>query len=177
MDIMDKEIDRMNNLVNRTLSIFREKRLEKIKIPVQVFFKEIGLIASVMGKVKPEITIDVNVEHQSVFIAPDLMKEALLNLIGNALEASEGPAKVNINVFEKGRQFCISIRDFGMGIEESIKKQIFTPFYTTKQGGTGLGLAVTKRIIELHDGTIQCECQKEIGCTFTIKLPLGELEP
>lgn len=98
-----------------------------------------------------------------------LFKCVLSNLIKNAIEASLEP--VFVFLFEKKDHYCISVKDKGVGIAKENLEKIFTPFFTTKKGGHGLGLSESYKIIKAHGGKLEVESQKEKGSTFTIKMP------
>lgn len=107
---------------------------------------------------------------------PSLLQRAIYNLMRNACEAminKGGEMSVSTDIIEvkSGRVVEIRIHDTGIGIPVEHQKKIFTPFYTTKSGNLGLGLAVTHRIIDWHKGTIKLNSQPNIGTTFTIRLP------
>ena len=107
------------------------------------------------------------------------LKEALLNLLFNACEASEDcPTSICIREalgVEKGRGRVayIQVSDNGTGIPESVRGKLFQPFFTTKEMGTGLGLSITMGIIEAHGGLISFSSREGVGSTFTISLPVG----
>ncbi len=104
----------------------------------------------------------------------DLLNQALLNLIKNACEACEKDISpcVMISAELKGQFFEISIEDNGPGIPDDIKNKIFEPFFTTKAKGTGLGLALVKRVIELHGGSIIISGKESLGTIVTLRLPI-----
>lgn len=103
------------------------------------------------------------------------LEQAFLNLLFNAVDAlgEEGTLSLDTDLVdtETGRQLCLRIGDTGAGISAENLPRLFEPFFTTKQRGTGLGLAVTRRIIQEHKGTIQVESQPGKGTTFIICLP------
>jgi signal transduction histidine kinase len=118
------------------------------------------------------------------------LEQAFVNLLLNAIEAmgAEGTLTIRTEiVFDENdplqlregesstKAFRIQISDTGMGISAENMEQIFNPFFTTKQNGTGLGLSVTRRIINEHKGSIRVESQTGKGTNFTIHLPLGEV--
>ena len=93
------------------------------------------------------------------------------NLILNAIQANDDGGKVMVQVTESDGHTIIDVVDNGRGIEKQNLPKIFEPLFTTKQGGTGLGLASCKSIIENHGGTIECSSITNKGTVFTIKLP------
>ncbi|MGB9624927.1 MAG: sensor histidine kinase [Phycisphaerae bacterium] len=104
----------------------------------------------------------------------DLCKQVLLNVCINAQEAMPKGGELAIRTREDaGRRACIEIADTGTGLDPQAAERIFEPYYSTKPGGTGLGLALTRRIVRAHGGTIQAAGRPGEGTTFTITLPLA----
>lgn len=102
-------------------------------------------------------------------VDPARITQALINLLANAEQASTEPA--NVSVLPRREQVEITVSDRGPGIEVGQEEQIFEPFHTTRVRGTGLGLAVAKRIVEAHRGSIRAENRADGGATFTVSLP------
>ena len=109
-----------------------------------------------------------------VFADKTKMNRVFTNLFGNAIEAARPDINGIIEVYEKieGKKIYVSISDNGVGIEDAMKDKIFTPNFTTKSSGTGLGLAMCKTIIEQAGGDIYFETSVTTGTTFHIELPL-----
>jgi two-component system sensor histidine kinase/response regulator len=127
--------------------------------------KNIDVLATVSENISPILGEEVS------FV------EALVNIIGNAVKYSYPGSKVQVNAEEIDEYIFISIKDNGLGITKEELPYIFEDFYRGKSGQTqedshGLGLTISRRIIEAHDGTISVESKKDAGTTFTIKLPI-----
>ena len=103
---------------------------------------------------------------------PNQLNQVLVNLIKNALEATETGDRIVLATGSQDEQVWFSIQDTGKGMTPEVKEKIFHPFFTTKDKGTGLGLAVIHKIITDHNGTIEVETAPGEGSTFTIRLPL-----
>jgi signal transduction histidine kinase len=104
----------------------------------------------------------------------DLLKQAFLNLLLNATQAMDVQGELIIRTESRQRQAKIDIIDTGPGIAPEEQEKIFEAYYTTKRGGTGLGLPTCRRIIEAHGGHIELVSEKGKGSNFTIYLPLAE---
>jgi signal transduction histidine kinase len=104
------------------------------------------------------------------------MEQALTNLVLNAVEAMPTGGILSIGISAHERWLTITISDTGPGIPLDVQRRIFEPFFTTKTRGTGLGLAVARRVIEEHGGTIEIASELGKGTTFTIQLPLPSEE-
>ena len=101
------------------------------------------------------------------------MKQVILNLIANAIQASPAGEKVRARTSTNKNEMILEISDSGIGISEKDRDNVFSPFYTTKKDGTGLGLPISKRIVEAHGGQIDFHPNPEKGVTFVLKFPLA----
>lgn len=102
---------------------------------------------------------------------PEKIKQVFINLIRNSIEAINCNGKITIILQEDGNYLLMSVKDNGCGIDRETIKNIFKPFYTTKETGTGLGLSISAQIIKEHQGEIWVDSERGIGTTFKIKLP------
>jgi signal transduction histidine kinase len=101
------------------------------------------------------------------------LHQVFINIIMNAIQAMPGGGKLDITTFQPGdQQLCVTIRDYGVGIDRDSMAQIFEPFYTRKKEGTGLGLAISQEIIKIHRGSIQIESEPGQGTAVTICFPV-----
>lgn len=107
-------------------------------------------------------------------IDPLRIRNAILNLLKNAAEALGTDGEITFSANMDGKMLCIQIHDTGCGIPEENLLNIFTPMFTSKKNGTGLGLPISKIIIEAHGGSISCSSTLGQGSTFTILLPGSE---
>ncbi len=108
----------------------------------------------------------------STFFDPHQIRQVLINLMKNALEAMPDGGKLTISSWRDGDYIKISVVDTGIGISPEVTEKIFDPFFTTKKRGTGLGLAVSRKIIEDHGGEISIQSKEGKGTTVTITLPI-----
>jgi signal transduction histidine kinase len=100
------------------------------------------------------------------------MKEALLNIFTNAVQALHGKGTIFVKTYVDGDSAVIEIQDTGKGMSEEILPYIFDPFFTTKDTGTGLGLTITQRIVEEHNGRVEVESKPHRGSIFKVFIPL-----
>jgi signal transduction histidine kinase len=98
------------------------------------------------------------------------MKQSLLNLLLNAIEATSAGGKIYINAYAKAQEVRIEIADTGVGIPEENLSKIFDLYFTTKDTGTGIGLALVNRIVTEHGGRIEVSSQEGKGTTFVLSL-------
>ena len=171
-DIIAKEVGRLEGILNEILSFVKETRLSKETVNAE------KLIEDVLSLVKSEIeekNISLVREYRdsvSIFVDPARIREALLNILKNAVQAVGAKGTIKVVTFKHDSSCVFQIQDTGPGITEADKPYIFDPFFTTKKTGTGLGLAITHRIVEEHKGSIEVESKPGEGATFSVFLPL-----
>ncbi|HQG42195.1 MAG TPA: ATP-binding protein, partial [Spirochaetota bacterium] len=130
--------------------------------------------ASLLSNLFQERRVELSLQLQEVpLIKSDFnqMKQVMLNLLQNALDATPPYGIVEVKTYSDDKKVYIEVSDTGSGIVEEDIYRIFEPFYTTKTTGVGLGLAIVKKIISDHNGDIKV-INKERGAVFTISIPL-----
>ncbi|MGZ7130804.1 MAG: ATP-binding protein [Halobacteriota archaeon] len=134
------------------------------------------LIEDVIKSLPHQETVRITAEIPDLQLTADtyLMRRVLANLILNAVQAMPDGGTVTVSASTDASSVSISVRDTGIGIPREFQDKLFKPLFTGKPKGTGLGLAVVKRIVEAHDGQISVESEVGKGSTFTIKLPAAE---
>jgi two-component system nitrogen regulation sensor histidine kinase NtrY len=120
-----------------------------------------------------EVEGDVDAGLTSVWIDAEQIRRALINLLDNAVEATEAPGQVRIAAHPVNGHLEIQVADTGRGIPAESKEKLFLPYYSTKGRGTGLGLAIVHRIVADHQGAIRVEDNAPRGTVFTVELPIG----
>ncbi|KUK41659.1 MAG: Integral membrane sensor signal transduction histidine kinase [Clostridia bacterium 62_21] len=170
--MIEEQANRHNNLIKELIEFGR---------PNDVRFEEVKpgeLVAEVLESTAPllrqhNITLDLDIEPSLPVIKGDRerLKQVFINLILNAVQVMPDGGRLSVCGFATGEAVCISFRDTGPGIAEEDLKQIFEPFYTTKPGGGGLGLALSDQIVKIHGGEIRAESGPGGGATFTVCLP------
>lgn len=118
------------------------------------------------------INFNTNLNKAEVWIDPKLISRVFINLIKNAIQAIPNGkvGEINIKILSSPEFFTVVISDNGIGMNEEVKSKIFTPSFTTKSSGMGLGLAMVKNIVELSNGSIWFETEENVGTKFYIKL-------
>ncbi len=102
------------------------------------------------------------------------LRQVLLNVLLNAAQSIDGKGEITITTGEEDQQVCLSVADTGCGMNEEQREKVFSPFFTTKEKGTGLGMAVSAKIVEGHGGSIEAESEAGKGTTIRILLPRAE---
>jgi len=110
-----------------------------------------------------------------VRIDADLVKQAILNIVLNGVQAMPEGGTLRMIVKREGDSALISVRDQGAGIPENIRDKVFNLYFTTKSGGSGIGLAMAYRVVQLHHGSVEFTSIIDHGTTFYLRFPLTEI--
>src|SRR5580704_11850139 len=174
--MLDTEIDRLDRAVKTFLNFTKpvEMKLEEIDIR--------PLLQDVIDAAKPSISragvdlrVDLPTEFPSLMIDQQLIHQAVLNLLLNASEFTPKGGRITLALRRSGETAIISVAESGKGISLEDQKKIFQLFFTTRPGGSGIGLANTFRFVQLHNGQIEFESEVGRGTTFRVELPLAGL--
>ncbi|HEU4965256.1 MAG TPA: ATP-binding protein [Bacilli bacterium] len=174
LDVMQTEIDRMNSILSEYLSMARTPQTSWDAIDLTDLVRDTFLLLEGEANYRGvSLTLDTTGGCRINGIAREL-KQVLINLVRNAFDAIEGqsaPGQIDISLTESDDRYFVTVRDNGCGIGEEQAQKIFTPFFTTKAMGTGLGLPVCKKIAETHGGALTVESELGKGTSFTMELP------
>ncbi len=169
--LLRSEVTRINKIITQFLSYAKPLALQIKKINSKLFFDDIYRLFSDQAKLKGVELIILSDQSFDMIIDPELIKQSLMNLVQNAIDAVEKKGKVEINYFRRGLNLIIEIADNGKGIPENIKNKIFDLYYTSKPEGTGLGLSIVQKIIAEHNGTIEVFSEVNKFTKFKITIP------
>ncbi len=172
--VLDSEIDRLDSVVKRFLDFTRPPEMHQEESSLK------GILEEVLAVEGPEfnkanIKVDARLDHDvpNVLVDKLLLRQAFINLLVNALEATPAGGQIFVSLARRGELAEIEIRDTGRGIAPQHRQRIFQLFFTTRPGGSGIGLASTFRTVQLHNGSIEFESEVGRGTTFRIDLPLA----
>jgi two-component system sensor histidine kinase AtoS len=170
-----REIDRINHLVEDLLELTRRKVRPLVNLDVnRLILQVIDLHGEEMKK--RQIVFDDHLDRTIPSIQGDseTLYRAFSNLVINAIQAmlNGGSLSVSSEFEQASSQIQITFRDTGIGMDEETSKNLFNPFFTTKDKGVGLGLALTRKTIEDHRGTIEVASVRDKGSTFLLRLPV-----
>jgi signal transduction histidine kinase/putative methionine-R-sulfoxide reductase with GAF domain len=176
LQVIEEEIDRINKIVDQFLRFARPSPplLEKAEIS-SVFEETLQLLRPQIEKQR--ISVQKNFGSlPPITIDKEQMKQVVLNLLLNAIQAMPGGGQLQLTgQMPRGNSWIqLSIQDSGMGIPPQDMDKLFDPFFSTREGGIGLGLSIAHRIIDQHHGRIEVESTPEKGTLFTIWLPLEQ---
>ena len=173
LEILDSEIKRLDRVVQTFLNFTWPVEVHLQPIDLNTIVTQVTALASTEAQERG-VTINKQLDPGAPVIKgdSDLLKQTLLNVIINGCQAMPegGPLKVATSRGQDGSA-RITIADRGIGIAEEDQERIFNLYYTTKKGGTGIGLAQAFRAVQLHGGVIRFDSQVGVGTTFEIILP------
>ena len=166
------EINGMNRIIGDLLTFARPASLNRIRLNLRELIE--GCIASTLqatgadGRIRTAVRIDAI----EIFLDEVLMRQAFTNLFRNAIEAMPESGTLSVEARE-GKNIALLVTDTGIGIPKDVLPKLFLPFFTTKDTGVGLGLALVHKIVLSHGGTIEVTSKEGEGTTFTVTLPKG----
>ena len=176
MELVMQEIEHMNLIVSQFLSMSRPQIEQWESIQVDRLLGDIVTLMTSAGKLKEEVDVYIQCSTQQTKVmgSEQHLKQVFVNLIKNSVEAMPQGGRLCIDIQQatQDKQLIITLEDTGIGMDEEALKHIFTPFYTNKQDGNGLGLLVSQQIIANHHGCISFASQVGQGTTVTVKLPI-----
>ena len=172
--VMAKEADRLNRVVSELLELVRPAHLNYQPVDINALIHHsLQLVSQDAQSRGIALQFTPRPELTSIKADPDRLNQVLLNLYLNAMQAIGRGGVIHVSASEADRQRVkIVVKDSGKGMSDEELQAIFTPYFTTKADGTGLGLAVVQNIIEQHGGTIRAESQPGAGAIFTLWLPV-----
>src|SRR6266481_1228579 len=174
VQVLDKEIDRLDAVVKRFLDFTRPMDIRLEATQLAHLLKEVLEIAQPqLQKSNIQLAQLLPIDVPEVYVDRALLKQAVLNLILNAAEAMPGGGQLRLVLSRRGEMAEISVGDTGRGIAPENRQKIFQLFFTTRPGGSGIGLASTFRIVQLLNGSIDFTSEVGRGTTFRIELPLA----
>jgi signal transduction histidine kinase len=177
--IIGHEIQRLERIVQEFLQFARPAEPKLITVSAESLLAKVqSLLVSQLERASIRLNLE-SVPDIWVRVDPHQIEQVLINLIRNAAESIERDGTITLRVRTgtarlTGRKcpvVMLEVSDTGRGIPPEVRKRMFDPFFTTKEEGTGLGLVIASRIIEKHNGTMQCRSESNRGTTFTIMLP------
>jgi hypothetical protein len=172
MDIIASEIVRLDRVVKTFLDFTRPVELRPVDVPLESFVNDIAELARPLAETeKIEVTVEQQTEGASISVDLDLLKQAMLNVVINAIESMPDGGQLRFQSSVHGHDAEIRISDTGSGIPPEARNKIFGLYFTTKEKGSGIGLAMTFRIVQLHDGTIDFTSEPGKGTSFIIRFP------
>lgn len=165
---------RLESLVSSILQYARPISISPVSLEVGTFLRSILRFAKADPQTPSTIFWSIHIPKEPFWAPIDeqALRGALLNLFTNGIEAMSGKGTLTVALLRHDLSYQISISDTGEGIEEDLLPKLFSRFFTTKEGGNGIGLHETQKIVQAHFGTIEVRSKKGKGTTFTLTLPI-----
>ncbi|MBC8554142.1 MAG: GAF domain-containing protein, partial [Candidatus Brocadiales bacterium] len=173
IDIIIEEVKRLEKILNNITDFGKPSKPEKVDTQICEIMENTCLLMENYFQEK-HITLQKKYETgmPEVPVDPAQIKQVFLNILMNAVEAMPDGGKLDVNIKSVDESIRIYIIDTGKGIQQGVLQNIYDPFFTTKQSGTGVGLSVCLKIIEDHGGTIDAISEQEEGTTMLLTLPI-----
>jgi signal transduction histidine kinase len=176
MDIIDSEIHRLDRVVQILVDFTRPRDLHLEQIDLKHVLEDVAQLAAPDAEQRgvnlrtnfPEISLPVTADS-------DFMKQAVLNVVLNGVQAMTNGGNLWLSARREGETVVTEIRDEGSGIPRDLQEKIFELYFTTKPGGSGIGLAQTYQIMQWHYGSVEFESKDSKGTIFRLRLPLTEV--
>lgn len=175
MDVIGSEIQRLDRVVQTLVDFTRPVDLRLVDIDLRRLVDDVVALAAPAAEQNR-----VRVERQTAQdpltarVDADLVKQAVLNIVINGVQAMPGGGSLRIATRREGDNALITVRDEGGGIPSDIRDKVFNLYFTTKKGGSGIGLAMSYRVVQLHHGSLEFSSVAGRGTTFYLRFPLVE---
>src|SRR5579883_3131105 len=172
LDVIQNEIQRLDRVVQTLVDFSRPVELNLQEQDLRAIVNAVLALASVELATRNVRVLNSQPNHPVIAkVDADLMKQAILNIVLNGAQAMADGGTLRVVLAEDARWGCLSISDDGEGIPPDIREKIFNLYFTTKKEGSGIGLAMTYRIVQMHNGQIEVESEVGKGTTFTLRVP------
>lgn len=174
-ELAQRELDRLKNIVNQFLHFARPQAPHRMPTDARLLLESVCRLAAETAKMSGvQIRVEPHADFTAVSMDQEQIKQVLLNLVINAVQAMPAGGEVVLRAVPDGHCVRFDVQDQGMGIAEENLERIFNPFFTTRQEGTGLGLSIAERIVSQHGGRIEPHRNTSGGMTFSVVLPAAE---
>jgi PAS domain S-box-containing protein len=173
LNVIQSEIQRLDRVVQTLVDFSRPVELQLNDQDLRSIVNGVLTLASAEFATRDVRVVNLMPDRPVIAkVDADLMKQALLNVVLNGAQAMANGGTLKVRLAEDARWAALSISDEGEGIPDEIRAKIFNLYFTTKKDGSGIGLAMTYRIVQLHNGQLDVESQVGHGTTFTLRIPV-----
>jgi signal transduction histidine kinase len=174
MDIIGREIHRLDRVVQMLVDFNRPVELRLSDFDLRRLMEDVALLASPeAARQGVSVETQLTAEPLPVRADNDLIKQALLNVVLNGVQAMNNGGILTMVAHQFDATAAIEVRDQGPGIPPEVRDKVFNLYFTTKKTGSGIGLAMSYRVLQLHNGAIEFETEVGRGTTFRLVLPLA----
>lgn len=174
LEVIDRSVNHLAAIVTELSEFARPKELNRIETDLNNLLDDLmPMVADRLSVKEMKIKRDYAPNLPLAPFDPTELRKLFLNLIINAIDASHPGSEVEVKTSVNGKGLMtVTVTDHGMGMDPETRRRLFEPFYTTKQAGTGLGMAIAKKIAELHRGDLAVTSRPGEGTTVTVRLPI-----
>ncbi len=174
LEVIDSEIHRLDRVVQTLVDFSRPVEVKLVEYDLRhVVADVVTLAAAEMSTRQVVLTSQLPPYPLTAKVDVDLLKQAVLNVVQNGAQAMPEGGCLEVTLLEDGKSAVIQVEDQGGGISEELREKIFDLYFTTKKGGSGIGLAMTYRILQLHHGSIDVQSELGRGSVFQLRIPLS----
>jgi signal transduction histidine kinase len=174
MDIIDTEIRRLDRVVQTLVDFTRPRDLHLEEVDLRRLMEDVAQLAAPDAE-QHGVTIERHMPEQRlpVKVDVDLMKQAILNVVINGVQAMPQGGLLTISARQENHAVVAEVRDQGSGIPQDVHDKIFELYFTTKKDGSGIGLAQTYQVLQWHYGSVDFESAESAGTVFRFHIPLA----
>ncbi|HGY55243.1 MAG TPA: PAS domain-containing protein, partial [Caldithrix abyssi] len=172
LTVLQNEVRRLNRIINQFLNLARVKKTDLSLININSVVRDVLFLIqqqAIERHIRIEATLDKNIDF--IYGDPDQLKQVILNIILNAFHAIDKEGVVYVRTREMNKRIFVEIQDTGKGMPPEVQRRIFEPYFTTREDGGGIGLSVSKSIMEAHEGRISFESFLGEGTKFILDFP------
>ena len=170
-----EELERLMKTMQRMLDFYRPGAVKVERVDILDLLKHVlSLTSQQLGQRHIEVKTNLPKSLPAIYAVNSQIQQIFFNIILNAMDAMTGGGSLNIQAYAVENGIEMLFEDSGPGIPEEMRNNIFEPFYSTKDGGTGLGLTVSYNIVTAHGGTLDLIDGRDTGACFRLFLPMGD---
>ena len=168
---LDEQIVLCNTIISDLLDLARDRPAERSATDIATVVAEAALSVPRVQSINLGLHIDAGIP--TVAVDPGQFRQLVINLVLNATQALEGTGRIEVRLGADEQSLLLTVEDTGPGITADVQARLFEPLFTTRSSGTGLGLALCRRVVEKHNGTITASNRECGGAAFVVRLPLA----
>ena len=176
-ELARNELERLMKTMQRMLDFYRPGATSVKRVDVLDLLKHVlSLTSQQLSQRQIQVTTDLPDSLPAIYAVSSQIQQIFFNLILNSFDAMPAGGDLKISARELNQGVEMTFQDNGPGIPQDRRNNIFEPFFSTKEGGTGLGLTVSYNIVTAHGGTLDLTNQKDSGACFRLFLPMGDAQ-
>jgi signal transduction histidine kinase len=177
LEVIDSEIHRLDRVVQTLVDFSRPVEVKLIEHDLRQIVSDVVTLAAAELSTR-QVTLTSRLPSYPLIakVDVDLLKQAVLNVVQNGAQAMPEGGRLKVMLVDDGKFAVIEVQDEGVGISEELREKIFDLYFTTKKGGSGIGLAMTYRILQLHHGSIDVQSEMGLGSVFQLRIPLSAMD-